>query len=272
MQTGFPGLSFAAQMNRLRPTRMRENHTHQRARRRYGGALRSRTAPMRRSARIASDDLDPFWGRLLPPALGADCPVTDSNVTPNSRKNVVRAVSLRPLQARICDYILDKQNSDQMRGASMYRLMTFVALTFVLLVGASPAWAGPIEDVKELADKQGQAFDDGNPDGYVADFADNAVFTPSLATFRIEGKQEIRGYFARLFQIYPQRQSIGRQPMRRVYANNTVVVVDDYADQTWVDKNGHATLRSVRTTSVWVKIDGRWLTVDEHVSVVPELP
>ena len=161
----------------------------------------------------------------------------------------------------------------------MYRLMTFIALTFVLLVGDSPVWAGPLEDevvkglgiVKELADKREKAFNDGNPDGYVADFAENAVFTPSLTSFRIEGKQEIRGYLARLFQIYPQRQSVSRQPMRRWYEKN-IVVVDRYADQTWADKNGHVTLRSVRAASVWVKIDNKWLTVDQHVSVIPESP
>src|SRR3974377_643083 len=185
---------------------------------------------MRLSARIASDDLAHFWGQLLQLPLSADCYVTD---------NVVRAVSLRALPARFCSYILDQANSDQMRGDSMYRLMTFIALTFVLLVGDSPVWAGPLEDevvkglgiVKELADKREKAFNDGNPDGYVADFAENAVFTPSLTSFRIEGKQEIRGYLARLFQIYPQRQSVSRQPMRR-WDEKNIVVVDRYPDQT----------------------------------------
>jgi len=154
----------------------------------------------------------------------------------------------------------------------MHRNMTLAAVMIVLLLGASSAWAGPIEEVAELNAKRAKAFNEGSPDAYVADFADDGVFTPSLATFRIEGKEAIRSYFAGLFRTYPQRQSVGRQIISRVYANDTVVVVNGYSDQTWVDKNGHTMFRSLRGTSVWVKINGKWLTVEQDVSVVPQLP
>ena len=55
----------------------------------------------------------------------------------------------------------------------------------------------------------------------------------------------------------------------RVYANDTIVVVNAYANQTWVDRTGNSTTAATRATVVWVKIGGKWLTVDHHVSKVP---
>jgi uncharacterized protein (TIGR02246 family) len=151
----------------------------------------------------------------------------------------------------------------------MKRTMTATATALVLLLGAIPAWAGPVEEVTELAAKRGQAFSEGNADAYVADYAEDGVFTSSRATFRIEGKPAIRAFFAGLFQTYPQRRSVSRQVTSRVYGNDTIVVVDAYADQVWVDRNGQTTTPAIRTSAVWVKIGGRWLTVDSHLSRVP---
>ena len=150
----------------------------------------------------------------------------------------------------------------------MKHSITMTAAVLVLL-GSAPAWAGPIEEVAELTAKRGQAFSEGNADVYVADYADDAVFTSSRATFRIEGRPAIRAFFAGLFQTYPQRRSVPRQLTSRVYANDTVVVVDGYADQVWVDRSGQTTTPAIRTSSTWVKIGGKWLTVDTHLSRVP---
>src|SRR5262245_15314609 len=108
-------------------------------------------------------------------------------------------------------------------------------LAMVFCVAASSAWAGPAEEIAELNMKRGQAFSQGNAEAFTADFADNAVFTSSRSTFRVEGKNAIRAHFANLFQTYPQRQSSGRQVVTRFYANDTVAVVNSYADQSWVD-------------------------------------
>src|SRR5262245_2271543 len=158
---------------------------------------------------------------------------------------------------------------DRTGEVTMSRHLIVAALAAALLLGAGPAFAGPAEEVAELAAKRAKAFSEGNPDAYVADFADNAVFTPSLVAFRIEGKPAIRAFFAGLFQTYPNRQAVGRQVASRVYANDTVVVVNAYTEQTWVDRTGRTTHRSVRTTTVWVKVDGKWLTVEQDVSAVP---
>ena len=151
----------------------------------------------------------------------------------------------------------------------MNRRTAITMTALVLLLGAIPAWAGPVEEVAELAAKRGQAFNEGNADAYVADFADDGVFTPSRATFRIEGKQAIRAFFAGLFQTYPQRRSVARQVMSRVYGNDTIVVVNSYADQSWVDRGGQTITTAIRASTVWAKVGGKWLTIDSHVSKVP---
>jgi uncharacterized protein (TIGR02246 family) len=142
-------------------------------------------------------------------------------------------------------------------------------LLISLCIAAGPSWAGPAEEVADLAMKRGQAFSQGNADAFTADFADNAVFTPGTAVFRVEGKNAIRVFFANLFQQYPQRVNLGRHVVTRVYANDTIVVANAYSDQTWVDKSGKITFNGTRSTTTWVKIDGKWLTVDFHISRVP---
>jgi ketosteroid isomerase-like protein len=59
----------------------------------------------------------------------------------------------------------------------------------VALLGLSPAaWAGATEDVAAIGQNSVAAFEKGDVDTYVAPFADNAVFTPSLQAYRVEGK------------------------------------------------------------------------------------
>jgi uncharacterized protein (TIGR02246 family) len=144
-------------------------------------------------------------------------------------------------------------------------------VTLVLFVASGPAWAGPAEEVAELAVKRGQAFSQGNAEAFTADFADNAVFTPGTAVFRVEGKNAIRAFFSNIFQQYPQRINQGRQVTARVYANDTLVVVNAYADQTWIDKSGKTTFTAIRSSTTWAKIDGKWVTIDFHVSRAPNL-
>ena len=56
--------------------------------------------------------------------------------------------------------------------------------------------------------------------------------------------------------------------MYRAYGDN-VVVADNYLDITWVDRSGAVTAFSVRTSGTWIRINGKWLTVDYHISKGP---
>jgi uncharacterized protein (TIGR02246 family) len=134
---------------------------------------------------------------------------------------------------------------------------------------ASEIWAGPAEDIAALG-QRGQAFMNGDVDGMTADFADDAVFIGITGGgFRVEGKARIRTYFSEFFKNFPQRSVAGRGSVTRVYANETVAIVNSYADLTLGDRAGHVTTYPYRATMVWMKLDGRWQIVDIHNSVVP---
>ncbi len=114
---------------------------------------------------------------------------------------------------------------------------TILVMLVFLGALAGEAWAGPAEDIAAIGQQRRQAWANGDADGITAHFADNAVFIGlTSGGFRIEGKQAIRAYFSELFKNYPQRSVVGRGAVTRVYANETVAVVNSYADLTVVDR------------------------------------
>jgi len=102
--------------------------------------------------------------------------------------------------------------------------------------------------------------------------ADNVVFTAARPGFRIEGKEAVRAFLTNLFQNYPTRQELARQVTYRVYQEGNVVVVNNYVDQVYIDKNGRMSTLMQRNSQTWVKTGGRWLFVDVHTSGMPGAP
>ncbi len=145
-------------------------------------------------------------------------------------------------------------------------IVTLFALSFIVL--ALESWAGPVEEVVQIAGPRNQMFEQGDTEALVAAFADNAVLTSSLSGFRIEGKEAIRAYFAELFQLYPGRRLFTRQPIARAY-NNDLVVNNSYNALYLTDENGQVTQLTLRASVVWAKVGGRWQIVEQHVSRLP---
>ena len=145
-----------------------------------------------------------------------------------------------------------------------------VATLFALLLMgiAIEGWAGPAEEVAQVAAPRLQALLDGNADAYVAAYADDAVLQSSFSPFRIEGKEAIRKYFAQLFQMYPKRNVFIRQPSTRVY-NDDLVVQDSYGALNWANEKGEPRNYDTRSNTVWAKVGGRWQIVDQHISRLP---
>jgi len=100
-------------------------------------------------------------------------------------------------------------------------IATLCALVLVALAGES--WAGPAEEVAQIAGSRGKMFEEGTAEALTAAFADNAVLMSSLSGFRIEGKEAIRAYFTELFQLYPGRRLFTRQPSTRAYNDDLVI-------------------------------------------------
>jgi len=149
------------------------------------------------------------------------------------------------------------------------------SLALVLLLVTVPvvwAQADPAKEVADIARTRGQAGARGDIDGFLADLADNVVFTVARAGFRIEGKAAVRAFITNLWQNYPTRQELTQQVTRRVFQDGNVVVVNAYTDQTFIDKNGRMSTLMQRNSQTWVKTGGRWLLVDQHNSGIPGTP
>ncbi len=152
----------------------------------------------------------------------------------------------------------------------MKRLSWFFLL-LLLLAMAPVAWAGPAEEIDQVRKQRIQAFHEGNLEAFMATYADNAVLTPSLSPFRIEGKEAIRDTIAGLFQAFPTRKGVLRQYSIRVYGDTTGVV-NAYEAVTYVDRDGKVTTHYLRESWTYVKLGDRWLVVDHHVSRLPASP
>ena len=143
------------------------------------------------------------------------------------------------------------------------------ALTLAIL--AAEIWAGPVEEVTQIAGPRLKAFHEGDLDAFTAAYADNAVVNGSTSAFRIEGKEAIRAYYTEFFQTYPRRRFFSRHSALRAY-NDDLVISNSYASLNLTDQQGHLTPYQVRSSLVWAKLGGRWQIVDQHVSRLPLAP
>ena len=150
----------------------------------------------------------------------------------------------------------------------MKRVTSVFALLLILAI-ATPAWAGPAEEVTDIINKRAQYFSEGNLDAWMATYADNANFLAARNPFRIEGKEAIRAFYTALFQNFPTRRTAARQLTLRAYGNDSTVVSNQYTQVNFVDKNGQATNLYLRNTITWVKMGGQWSIVDAHNSKLP---
>jgi uncharacterized protein (TIGR02246 family) len=143
--------------------------------------------------------------------------------------------------------------------------------TLILVVFAGEIWAGPVEEVAQIAGPRLKAFQEGDVDAYTAAFADNAVFNSAFSAFRIEGKEAIRAHFTELFQMYPRRRAFARQQVMRVY-NDDLVISTSYTVLNVTDQQGKVTAFQLRSSVAWAKLGGRWQVVDQHTSRLPVAP
>jgi len=160
-----------------------------------------------------------------------------------------------------------------MKEDIMRMLSGFLAL--VLLLGTVPvvwAQADPAKEVADITRKRAEAAARGDVDAWLADLADNVVFTVARAGFRIEGKEAVRAFITNLWKNYPTRQELTQQVTRRTFQDGNVFIVNSYTDQIFMDKNGRMSTMMQRNSLTWVKTGGRWLIVDVHNSGMPGAP
>jgi uncharacterized protein (TIGR02246 family) len=144
----------------------------------------------------------------------------------------------------------------------------YVLVLTLLLGGFTVARAGPPEEIAQLMQQLDQTFNEGKLDAYMAPYAENAVFAPPNAPFRIEGKDALRAYYAGVMQNFPVHQVAPRQTSIQIYDGRTAVV-SRYNHAVFVDRNGRVTNFYLRQTYTWVKQSDRWSLVEQHYSALP---
>ncbi|HWE76030.1 MAG TPA: nuclear transport factor 2 family protein [Stellaceae bacterium] len=138
-----------------------------------------------------------------------------------------------------------------------------------LLVGASPALgAEPVVEVAQLMQQLDQNFNAGNLDAYMAPYADDAMFSPPNVPFRIEGKDDLRAYYAGTMQAFPTHRVTPRQTAIHVY-DGRIAVVSRYNDAMFIDRNGHVTNFFLRQSYTWIKQPSGWSLIEQHYSTLP---
>lgn len=149
-------------------------------------------------------------------------------------------------------------------------LKNLIALMIALTI-ASPARADSIAEVADIATPRLGMLERGDIGGYAAAFAENAVFHSALSPFRVEGRSAIRAMFVTLTENYPRRRVLVRQPVMRAYGDN-VVVQNAYSVLYLTTQVGNIEVVPSRSSTTWVKLEGRWQIVDQHVSPLPRTP
>ena len=102
----------------------------------------------------------------------------------------------------------------------------------------------------------------------MAFFAEDATRTPSGSPFQFEGRDAIQAYYEGLFRAFPTVRVVVHQGATQVY-NNTTAVTSTYYTVTLVDKKAQARRVHARSSVTRVKVDGRWLIVNQHMSQLP---
>ncbi len=134
---------------------------------------------------------------------------------------------------------------------------------------AAPVWAGPVEEVNEIAAPRVKALAAGDADAWTAAFANDAVLHTIGSPLRLEGREAIRSYFTAWFQLYPKRKLLARAPLSRTYGDS-LVIQDGHGDYYLTDQQGKTSYIPIRWSIVWSKVNGQWQIVEQHGSRLPD--
>src|SRR5438876_6350407 len=142
-------------------------------------------------------------------------------------------------------------------------------LTIVLLSLASPALAGPKEDVAAATASWARALGEDDPDKVLPLYAEDAVLWGTLSPTVRADRAALRDYFVGAFKVLPGLKVAFGDQLIRVYGDNAVNA-GYYAFA--YDKDGEARTLPARYSFTFVKEGGSWMIVDHHSSAMPAPP
>ena len=144
-----------------------------------------------------------------------------------------------------------------------------LVVTILLSLIASPALAGPKEDVAAATAKWADTLAKNDSDAVTALYAKDGVLWGTLSPTLRSDPAAIRAYFVSAFAALPQlKVALGEQAIR-VYGNtaiNSGTYTFSYV------KDGEAKTLPARYSFTYVKDGNSWMIADHHSSAMPPSP
>ena len=150
----------------------------------------------------------------------------------------------------------------------MRALILASALAAALVLSASPAHAGPAEDVAAATRAWVDAYNSRDPQKIQALYAPDAVFWGTSSPSLRDTPALIAEYFKPAPSQPNARVELGDMKVR--VWNDTAAATGSY---TFTDlRDAQTVRRPARFSFVYRLVNGRWLIVDHHSSSVPAAP
>jgi uncharacterized protein (TIGR02246 family) len=145
----------------------------------------------------------------------------------------------------------------------------FLVGSILVALIASPALAGPKEDVAAATAKWADTVAKNDPDAVTALYANDGVLWGTLSPSLRSDRAAIRAYFVSAFAALPQlKVALGEQTIR-VY-DNTAINSGSYTFS--YVKDGEAKTLPARYSFTYVKDGNNWVIADHHSSAMPPAP
>jgi uncharacterized protein (TIGR02246 family) len=138
------------------------------------------------------------------------------------------------------------------------------------LLVASPVALAQIADVEQVPEIYVQAYRDGDAARIASLFASDASFIPLLPLPRMEGRDAVRGYYAKSIANTKARNITPTNQRVQSFGDIVVRSADIRIDQEFHD--GRTAATQARVTFVYRREPGGWLIVHHHQSVQPPAP
>jgi uncharacterized protein (TIGR02246 family) len=121
-------------------------------------------------------------------------------------------------------------------------------------------------DVADLFDQWNKALQTQDPATVTALYADDAILLPTVSNVVRSGHELIKDYFVDFLKLKPQ----GRIIERFIDIINDNTVADNGVYEFTLIKNGKAEEVMARYSFIYKKINGKWMILVHHSSLMPE--
>jgi uncharacterized protein (TIGR02246 family) len=120
-------------------------------------------------------------------------------------------------------------------------------------------------EISKLFDRWNQSLQSRNPDRVIANYATDAILLPTGSNLPRTNDREIRDYFEHFLKLKP----VAVINMRVIRISSNLSMDSGLYTFTLI-KNGKKIEVPARYTFEYQKIDGQWLIVGHHSSIMPE--